>query len=489
MGFDLFIGQFFGHVWPHIVGVLTVLVTLLASGHAVLHKRETLSAVAWVAVIWLVPVVGAALYVLLGINRIKRRAAALRSDQTHLSAHLGREEFFVSNFGRALPGHEQFMALSNLVEQIVGAPLLRGNSVEPLVGGGQAYAAMVEAIEEARRCVALSTYIFDNDRAGRMFLHALAGAVSRGVDVRVLVDGVGARYSWPPMTRVLREAGVRVARFLPPSIPWRMPVMNLRNHRKILVADGSVGFTGGMNIREGNVVEDNPAYPIQDLHFRVQGPVVAHFQEIFADDWHFCTGERLEGPLWYPPIEEAGPVIARAIPDGPDEDYEKLLWTVQGALACARSSVRVVTPYFLPDHALITSLNLASMRGVHVEIILPEVNNLPMVKWASMALLPQVLEHGCRVWLTPPPFDHSKLMLVDSVWMLFGSGNWDARSFKLNFEFNVECYDPTMARRLNQVVDKKLQGARELTLTDLTTGRPLPLKLRDGVARLLSPYL
>ncbi len=477
-------------IWPHIAGGLTLLVTVVASGHAVLHKRDARSAVAWVGVIWLVPVLGAILYLLLGINRIRRRARALRSEQGHLPCHSQCSSKYQCRIDadQALQQHRQFLSLSRLVEGIVHKPLLQGNRITPLVNGDTAYPAMIRAIDGAEHSVTLSTYIFDNDRAGRLFLDALVRAIGRGVDVRVLVDDVGARYSWPPMTRILQRAGITVARFLPTSLPWRMPYINLRNHRKILVVDGKAGFTGGMNIREGHMLTMNPRYPVQDLHFQVEGPVVAHLQEIFAKDWAFCTGETMEGEQWFPCIEPKGSVVARGIPDGPDEDFEKLLWTVHGALTCARKSVRIVTPYFIPDSTLTTSLNLAAMRGVDVDIILPQKNNLRIVKWASTDLLLECLEHGCRVWLTTPLFDHTKLMLVDDVWGLFGSANIDTRSFLLNFEFNVECYDQGLIAEMNSLVDTKLKNAHEVTLQEIRNRR-LPIKLRDGIARLFSPYL
>jgi cardiolipin synthase len=370
----------------------------------------------------------------------------------------------------------------------VHKPLLGGNMVVPLAEGEAAFGEMVRAIEEAERSVSLSTYIFDNDRAGGMFFEALRGAASRGVEVLVLVDDMGARYSWPPMTRRLRAEGLNVHRFLPTLLPWRMPFINLRNHRKILVVDGRVGFTGGMNIREGLLLDENPAHPLRDLHFRLEGPVVAHLQETFASDWFFCRGQQLEGPDWFPELKPMDGALARGIPDGPDEDFEKLSWTMHGALAVARHTVRIMTPYFLPDNAMITALNTAAMRGVRVDIVMPSVNNLPFVKWAATHQLWQILERGCRVWLTPPPFDHSKLMLVDRSWMLFGSGNWDARSLRLNFEFNVECYDPELARRLDAFVLGRMTEAREVTLAAVNS-RNLPVKFRDGIARILAPYL
>nr|ALS91682.1 bac_cardiolipin: cardiolipin [uncultured bacterium] len=232
----------------------------------------------------------------------------------------------------------------------------------------------------------------------------------------------------------------------------------------------------------------HPAHPIEDHHFRLEGPVVAHLQEVFADDWAFSTDEVLEGELWFPKIEPAGRALARGISAGPDGDLDKLRLTLEGALACAETSVCILTPYFLPDAPLIAALNVAALRGVEVDIILPEANNLALVKWASTALLWQVLQRGCRVWMSPPPFDHTKLMLVDRAWTLFGSGNWDPRSLRLNFEFDVECYDSVLAERLYTWMAVKRERARAITLADVD-GRILPVRLRDGVARLLTPYL
>jgi cardiolipin synthase len=211
-------------------------------------------------------------------------------------------------------------------------------------------------------------------------------------------------------------------------------------------------------------------------------------QEAFADDWLFTTGESLRLPDWFPKPQEAGPVLARVVTDGPDEDFEKLRWTLLGALAIARHSVRILTPYFLPDTALVSALNLAAMRGVEVDIVIPARSNLPFVDWASRAMWWQVLEHGCRLWLGPPPFDHSKLILVDAGWVLLGSANWDARSLRLNFELNMECYDPQLAKRLDLLIETKRAAARQITLEEVDA-RSLPARFRDGLARLLTPYL
>ena len=387
-------------------------------------------------------------------------------------------------------GAEHLQQIARVVSRVTTQPLTTGNQIEPLVNGDAAFPAMLAAIESAQKSVSLVTYIFDNDESGGKFVAALERAGQRGVAVRVLIDSAGTRYSWPPITFKLRRAKIPFAKFLPSSLltPWRVATINLRNHRKSLIVDGTLAFTGGMNIRHGNMLNEHPKSPVQDLHFRVAGPVVTELQEAFANDWAFSTDEILDGEIWFPEPIPSGEIIARAISDGPDADFENARWTLLAALAEAQTSVKIVTPYFLPDHALISALNLASLRGVRVDIILPAKNNLPPVHWASRSLWWQVLERGCHVWLTPPPFDHSKLMAVDGHWVLLGSANWDARSLRLNFELNVECYSRAFAQAMEQLIAKKLSDAHEVTMAEVDS-RTIPGKLRDAIARLFSPYL
>lgn len=481
--------EILGRFWHYGVAALTLLLSLIGSGHALLYKRDTRAAVSWVGFIWLVPLVGAVLYFILGVNRIRRRAVILRGglERYRPPARItpATESFPVEH----LPtGASHLGSLARVVNSVVPNELLPGNHVEPLVNGDQAYPAMLDAIARAKHSVSLSTYIFDRDEAGLAFAKALGDATRRGVEVRVLIDATGTRYSWPPILGELRREGVRHARFLPAFRLWRLMSMNLRNHRKLLVADGEVGFTGGMNIRVGHQLKLKPRSPVQDVHFRIEGPAVAHLQGAFAEDWLFTTGESLSGEKWFPAAAKRGPVFARGIPDGPDENFELIRWTLLGALAAAKESLRIVTPYFLPDLTLISALNLAAMRGVQVDIVLPEQGNLPFVQWASRAHWWQVLERGCRLWLTPPPFDHTKILLVDGCWVLVGSANWDPRSLRLNFEFNLECYDHGLAAELGVLVEEKLKSARRVTREELEH-RPILSRLRDGAARLLTPFL
>lgn len=475
-----------------LISVAHVVLATGVSAHIILRKDDVRSAIGWVGLVWLAPVVGSIMYMLFGVNRISRQAGAMRG-RLRL-ADEDRAQTVRAGMGR-LPGpplspgmQDNLQSMVRLVGTITRRPLMMGCGIEPLLNGDEAYPAMIAAIDAAQSSVGLSSYIFDRGEAGEMFVGALARAVGRGVAVRVLVDGVGSLYSHPPIVHELKSRQIPVARFLPPRLPIRHAYFNLRNHRKIMVVDGQVGFCGGMNIRDACVLARHPRDATQDLHFRVRGPVLGQLLAAFLFDWEFTTHERLSGPAWTARDDVVGSVAARGIADGPDEDFETLLMAILGALAAARESVRILTPYFLPDPPLVAALRVAALRGVRVDIVLPERGNLRLVEWATYAQLGQVLSWGCHVNLSQPPFDHSKLLVVDQAWTLLGSANWDPRSLRLNFEYDIECYSAELAGRMNAIIDAKIANSRPLSLSELER-RSLPRRLRDGVIWLAQPYL
>ncbi len=467
---------------PLASGLTVLALTAVAAGHAILYKRDSRAAVAWVALILLSPFFGALLYFLLGINRIRRKANVLKGGGATVEPARPERPHIEGIDAPHLEG------LGRLGGNVTGLPIVSGNRIDPLVNGDEAFPAMLEAIEGADHSVACSTYIFDNDAVGRMFVDAFASARERDVEVRVLVDDVGARYSIPSILGPLRRAGVPAARFLPTFIPGKAGFINLRNHRKLLCIDGRKAFIGGINLREGHWISREPAHPVRDLHFAIEGPVVAHLRDVFAADWKFTTREDLAGPEWQPDLEETGGDQARGVADGPDEDFDKIRWIFIGALGAAQHSVKVVTPYFLPDDGLNTAINAAALRSVEVDIVLPEKGNLPFVDWATQAMLWQNVKGGCRIWKTPGTFDHSKAMVIDDAWVFFGSSNWDPRSLRLNFELNIETFSAPLAERIDAFVEEKKARSRRVLLDELD-GRALPVKLRDGIARMFSPFL
>ena len=374
-------------------------------------------------------------------------------------------------------------ALEHAGQRITGRPAEDGNAIQILRNGDNAYPQMLAAIDGASRSIALSSYIFRADAAGDPFIEALKRAKQRGVEVRVLIDGYGGGYFTSSTYHRLRKAGVPAARFLHSTLPWRMPFLNLRSHKKILGIDGRTVFTGGLNIGAENLTDTHPKHPVFDTHFKVEGPVVGQLIDVFAADWLFATKEGLSGDAWFPTLEPAGDSTARVVTSGPDSDLEKIEFVVLSALSCARQSIKIMTPYFLPDERIITALSLAAYRGVEVDLVLPEHSNHPTVDWGSRVQMSPLLKAGCRVWTYPAPFNHSKLMAIDDLWALVGSANWDIRSFRLNFELDLEVYHSGVV----QEVDALITAHQKARL--VAEKGSLALKLRDSAARLLVPYL
>jgi cardiolipin synthase A/B len=463
-------------------GILGLLIHVALAGAVTLHvlerKRDVAAAIAWIGLAWLSPVIGSALYLLFGINRVQRRA--YRAGRRHSAGWVDDPATFLN------PRHDHFAPLERAIGVLTGRPPRLGNSVAMLRNGDEAYPPMLEAIAAARVSIAFSSYIFEADGTGEKFIAALKAAKARGVAIRVIVDGVGSGYWISPAYQRLTQAGIPVARFMHTLVPWRMAFINLRSHKKVLVTDGTRAFIGGLNIADKNLLAAKPRDPVRDMHFDVTGPVVAQITEAFAVDWHFCTGERLGGDAWLPALAETGTAAARIITSGPDQDIYKIELAMLQAIGCAQRSIKILTPYFLPDERLMSGLVLAAMAGVTVDLVIPECCDHPIMDWAMRAHITPLLRAGGRVWRAPLPFEHSKLFVVDDGWSLIGSANWDMRSLRLNFEINMEVCCPQFGALVTGAIERR--QANPLTLAELAA-RPLPIRLRDSAVRLLLPYL
>ncbi len=472
--------------------MLTLLFTLLwlfsilSAGHALLNKRDPRAALGWIVTCLAIPGIGAVLYWLLGVNRIRTRSRELQErgkgmHWLHVDRPPSRRDI------ESYPTCDACQTLIKLSDTVCRRPLVTGNHVNVFYNGEQAYPAMLDAINNATESVFLSSYILVPDQIGLKFATALSAAAARGVDVRVLVDAVGSLYSFRKIRTLFRNTKVQSATFLPLTVMGSF-YFNLRNHRKLLIVDNCCGFTGGMNIRDRHINTDlsNPRRVI-DLHFRFSGPICEQLRDTFMEDWHFATREK-RAPRDWPTPEIAGQACCRGISAGPNEPHEKLNWILIGALACAKNHIRIMTPYFIPNRAQIAAINAAALRGVRVDILLPQKNNLPFVAWASNALLFELLEYNANIYFQPPPFVHSKLLVIDDKYALVGSANLDPRSLRLNFEFNVEIYASDTIAELTRHFDQSRDKSRQISLEEMDN-RPLPIRLRDSFFRLFSPYL
>ncbi|RJS92953.1 phospholipase D-like domain-containing protein [Salinisphaera sp. Q1T1-3] len=457
---------------------------LAATVHALLSRETPASAFGWIGVCLLFPPVGPLLYYMFGVNRVRIRARRLdRASRHGLGAHRPGPSAALRDYRGFMDARRR--GLAGAGDRLSAWPVVPGNRVDILNNGEKAYPPMIEAIDNADSFVYLTTYIFETNRIGQRFIDALARAVQRGVDVRVLIDGVGEWYALPGErpVKLLIDHGVSTARFLPPR--WWPPALrlNLRNHRKILVTDGGVAFTGGMNIGDRHFVTG--ARGVADMHFRLAGPVVRQIEAVFLSDWAFATGEqsRVSGRG----LPELGNAACRTVENGPTRDYETLSTLLLTAVSSAHERITIVTPYFLPGQALVGALQAAALRGLAVTIVMPERNNLPFVAWAARHGLGELLGAGARVYFQPPPFAHSKLFIVDDDYALIGSPNIDPRSLRLNFELAVEIYDePTVGALLAHVGD--VVGRSTEYTQQALAARRWPARLRDSFFWLFSPY-
>lgn len=475
--------------WPHFLAALSVVTGAVAIAHAAMTKQDARSAAGWVGVILLSPILGAFVYLIAGVNRIRHGALASRRSARHALW----QEFY----GTAVPREAvaecfsaQFIPMKQVGDTVTRFPLTAGNSIEVLPDGDAAYGAIVRAIAGARHSIMLETYIFDRDRIGLRIAELLISAHRRGVSVRVLIDSVGARYSVPSIVRHLRDHGVRTETFNGKVITGlRLPYANLRTHRKIIVIDNEIAFTGGMNIREAFSREFHGDGFSRDTHFRVTGPVVADLFSVAAEDWHFASGERLAAVV-HPPLGVAPttPIFARVVSSGPDGSIETNHKMLTGAFSVAQRTIRIMSPYFLPDRELISALVTAARRGVEIDILIPSENNLTLVDRAMTAQFDQVLRHGCRIWRVQGRFDHSKLLTIDGEWSYVGSSNLDPRSLRLNFEVDIEVLDADFAAQVGDRFNAALVGAHPVTLQELRH-RPFLLRLAEKILWLGSPYL
>lgn len=478
---------FLQQYWPHLIALLSVVFGVVGAVHAAMHKDDVRAAIAWVGVILLSPLFGALLYAAAGINRIRHdqisgQRSRLIKDYVHHARPL---------FGDVGPvSAPQFAALRILCDKVSRFPLHDGNHITLLDSGDEAYPAMLAAIEQAHHCIALQSYIFDHDRIGLQFAEALRRAHERGVQVRVLIDAIGSKYSHPPIIDLLRRDGIPAELFITSLLGLRTAYANMRSHRKVLFIDGHLGFMGGMNIRESFMKSLVGPHASQDTHFRIEGPLAAQLFAAFANDWEFSTRERLRIEDWcrIVPLAPEPQVPARCVRSSPDRFIAATHNVLLGALSVARHHVRIQSPYFLPDQTLMGALNTAARRGVTVDIVIPGHNNLRLINWAMMAQLDQVIEGGCRVWRCLAPFNHSKLLTVDDAWSYVGSSNLDPRSLRLNFELDMEIYDRAMAQQLAARIDAQIAQSERVTVEALHA-QPYWARLRNRVIWLASPYL
>ncbi|MEX0652777.1 MAG: cardiolipin synthase [Phycisphaeraceae bacterium] len=446
------------------------------------------TSMAWLSVIFFLPIVGMVVYLLIGVNYLGRKRALER-----------RKLVGVGRLPEAVAEIEPYTAHADLLpeqrnmiaqaEQISGNPIVRGNTVELIDGNEMLIDKLVRDIDAAEHHVHLVIYIFWPDVIGLRVCEALIRAARRGVACRVLADASGSR----PLLRSavatrMTEAGVQLYGALPVA-PWRRKLarIDLRNHRKIAVVDGRIAYSGSHNIVQEEYGHKRAGAWV-DLSGRFTGPVVAQFQMVFLEDWAFDTGERLESDHLFPPTGATGDVAAQVVPTGPSHEAETFRRVLITALNAARHRIVLTTPYLVPDEPTMLALAMAADRGAEVSVIVPEKSDHPIVHAAGRWYFDKLLEAGIDLYQYHGGMLHAKTITVDDTFALLGSANIDIRSFNLNFEINVMLYGPEITSELRCAQQRYLSRSTPITL-DRWRQRPLTKQYLEAAAALLSPLL
>jgi cardiolipin synthase A/B len=371
---------------------------------------------------------------------------------------------------------------------LLGPGIAGGNLAQELLNGDQIFPAMLAAIRGAQRSITFETYIYWSGDIGREFSAALAERARAGVPVHVLLDWVGSAKIDESFLDEMREAGVAIRKFHEPSW-YNFHRMNNRTHRKLLVADGKIGFTGGVGIAPKWTGNGQDAEHWRDSHFRIEGPAVAQMQAVFMDNWLKVTGQVMHGEAYFPPLQAVGKSAAQVFSSSPSGGSESMQLMYQLAITAAERSIDLSSAYFVPDELTSKALSDALKRGVKVRIILPgEIIDTETVRAASRGSWGPLLKAGAEIYEYQPSMYHCKVMIVDQLLVSVGSTNFDNRSFRLNDEANLNVFDPAFAARQTAVFEDDLRRARQISYA-AWADRPLKEKLQERLALLLGSQL
>ncbi len=453
--------------------------------------REPRAMLAWILAVLLLPVVGLLAFALIGQPRLERTVRRRRRRRQKLAIHLTRheEELLELHAIRRLEGMEPAIGkLMKLATRVSASPATYGNQVRIYRDEERSIQTICESIEAARHHVHLEYYIFRSDETGCMVRDALVAAARRGVECRVLMDYIGCWSTSRAFIRSMRDAGVEVDYFLP-VVPWQGRWrINFRNHRKILVVDGHFAFTGSHNIGDEYRGRHPTLGPWQDTNLSIKGPAVQQLQEIFVEDWHYSSGIELTSNAYFPHPGAVGPHIVQVVHSGPDTEINAIHDVVFSAISAAQESIRIITPYFVPDAATLQALQSAACRGVRVQVLVPSKTDNVLTLWAGRSFYPELNRAGVEIYEYDGGMLHNKLLIVDECWSMVGSANIDHRSFRINFEVSTVLYDSGLARELLAEFEQFWTRARRITKKDHQDWR-FGETLTLGAARLISPIL
>lgn len=476
--------------WMNVIFLIYQVIAIMAVIHVIMDNRQPAKTMAWALVIWFVPVVGIVFYLFFGINTRKERHVSERS-MNQLTKRSMLE--FAEQQNLRLPDkHKPLIDL--FVNQNFSLPF-KDNKVEIYTDGYQFFPALLAAIGEARQHIHVDMYIFAEDALGYLVADALIDKAREGVEVRVIYDDVGCWNVSHRFFERMREEGIEVSSFLPVHFPTFTSKLNYRNHRKIIVIDGRVGYIGGMNIAL-RYVKGRGSQPWRDTMLRLEGGVVYSLQRAFLVDWYFVDGTLITNRDYYPVNDTTSPAsplsppnLAQVVTSAPTNPYPEIMQGYVRAITNARRYIFIETPYFLPNDPVLFALKTAAVGGVDVRVMCPLSSDSHLTEWASRPYLRELHEAGASVLLYRSGFLHSKMMVVDDALATCGSTNVDIRSFEQNFEANIFVYDEGTALRLKKVFLDDQQYCIPLDKVPSWSHPKFYRRLWESLIRLFSPLL
>lgn len=481
-GEQVSIGVHIDRAWPFVVALATAWAAV-AAGVILLQRRSPAATIAWLLVLLLLPGVGLVFYRFFGPLRLKRKKLRRRVARRVVADAVKAMEALRVD-------HPDGWQVASVPISMHEAPPLHADVVEVYLDGKSTYAAILDAVRAARHHVHLEYYIYEPGQIGTRLRDLLVEKARAGVAVRLLVDGTGSSRLGRRFLRPLREAGAQVAWFNPVSLRWiRTRRVDFRSHRKIVVCDGRVAFTGGMNVADAHTADYGAAY-WRDTHLSLTGAAVLPVQRIFLEDWLFATGElpAQTSDLFPIPDGAAGRHVAQIVASGPDHDGFPIHDTYFTVITRATSRLWLTTPYFVPGEAIATALCTAALRGVDVRLLIPMRGDSRLIDLAARSYVPELQASGVKVYEYLPRFVHAKTIVVDEDLAIVGSANLDTRSFKLNFEITALLYDAPLTARLAAAFEADLRDSRPLEAIP-PEKQKLVRRLGEAGARLLSPLL
>ncbi len=463
----------------------------------VLHDtRSGAKALAYILFIILLPVVGILFYFSFGVNYRKHKLYSKKIVENDvllqkIKRHLRDYTETVLQQARLSPAHN---TLARFISNSTNSPLTGNDSVKLLLNGEEKFPEVLRALQGAKSHIHLEYYIYENDETGNAIADVLIDKARQGVEVRFMYDDFGSHGLGKAFIKRLEDAGVETAPFY--KIKWYAFAsrINYRNHRKIIIIDGNRSFIGGINIsdRYRNDTKAEGGLYWRDTHLMIDGPATFYLQYLFICDWNFCSERKMQfGPAYFQMgvrENETSPTLLQIVPSGPDSSLPVIFYSLMQAIASARQSICITSPYFIPGDSLMDALIISAKSGIAIKILVPGISDSKMVNAAARSYYTELLRHGVRIFTYQKGFVHAKTMIIDHDLAVIGSANMDYRSFDLNFEVNAMVYSEKIARQLQNAFDDDLKQSTEINASDWLK-RPKYVFLWEKLVRLLSPLL